>query len=137
MVEHWGTFDILINIAGGNIPGATSTEDQTFFDMQISNWEKVTQLNINGTVYPSLVFGKIISKQKTENIINVSSMTAFSAITRVPGYSLLKASISNFTQWLSTEMALKFGENIRVIAIAPQLWRLIFIFLSLNIFIHH
>ncbi len=119
VVEHWGSIDILINIAGGNIPGATLGEDQSFFDMQISDWEKVTQLNINGTVYPSLVFGKVMSQQKTGNIINVSSMTAFSAITRVPGYSLSKAGISNFTQWLATEMALKFGDNVRVNAIAP------------------
>jgi len=119
VVAHWGSIDILINIAGGNIPGATLGEDQSFFDMQISDWEKVTQLNINGTVYPSQVFGKVMSQQKSGNIINVSSMTAFSAITRVPGYSLSKAGISNFTQWLATEMALKFGDNVRVNAIAP------------------
>lgn len=119
VVASWGRIDILLNIAGGNIPGATLREDQSFFDMAISDWEKVTQLNINGTVYPSLVFGKVMAQQKSGNIINVSSMAAYSAITRVPGYSLSKTGISNFTQWLATEVALKFGDNIRVNAIAP------------------
>ena len=119
VVTNWGRIDILLNIAGGNIPGATLREDQSFFDMAISDWEKVTQLNINGTVYPSLVFGKVMAQQKSGNIINVSSMAAYSAITRVPGYSLSKTGISNFTQWLATEVALKFGDNIRVNAIAP------------------
>jgi NAD(P)-dependent dehydrogenase (short-subunit alcohol dehydrogenase family) len=119
VVANWGRIDILLNIAGGNIPGATLREDQNVFDMAISDWEKVTQLNINGTVYPSLVFGKVMAQQKSGNIINVSSMAAYSAITRVPGYSLAKTGISNFTQWLATEVALKFGDNIRVNAIAP------------------
>jgi NAD(P)-dependent dehydrogenase (short-subunit alcohol dehydrogenase family) len=119
VVSTWGRIDILLNIAGGNLPGATLKEDQSFFDMAISDWEKVTQLNINGTVYPSLVFGKVMARQKSGNIINVSSMAAYSAITRVPGYSLSKTGISNFTQWLATEVALKYGDNIRVNAIAP------------------
>jgi NAD(P)-dependent dehydrogenase (short-subunit alcohol dehydrogenase family) len=119
VVATWGHIDILLNIAGGNIPGATLREDQSFFDMAISDWEKVTALNINGTVYPSLVFGKVMAKQGSGNIINVSSMAAYSAITRVPGYSLSKTGISNFTQWLATEVALKFGDNIRVNGIAP------------------
>lgn len=119
VVATWGKIDILLNIAGGNIPGATLREDQSFFDMTISDWEKVTALNINGTVYPSMIFGKVMAKQGSGNIINVSSMAAYSAITRVPGYSLAKTGISNFTQWLATEVALKFGDNIRVNAIAP------------------
>jgi NAD(P)-dependent dehydrogenase (short-subunit alcohol dehydrogenase family) len=119
VVQKWGRIDILLNIAGGNLPGATLREDQTFFDMAISDWDKVTSLNINGTVFPSLVFGKVMAKQGSGNIINVSSMAVYSAITRVPGYSLAKAGITNFTQWLASEVALKYGDNIRVNAIAP------------------
>ncbi|MDP4209468.1 MAG: SDR family oxidoreductase [Bacteroidota bacterium] len=119
IIAKWGRIDILLNIAGGNMPGATLTPEQTFFDMKISDWEKVTQLNLNGTVYPSQVFGKVMAEQKTGSIINISSMAAYSAITRVPGYSVAKTGISNFTQWLATEMALKFGDGIRVNAIAP------------------
>lgn len=119
IVEQWGRIDILLNIAGGNTPGGTLAPDQDFFDMPVSEWEKVTNINMNGTVYPSMVFGKVMAQQKEGCIINVSSMAAYSAITRVPGYSAAKTAVSNFTQWLATEMALKYGEGIRVNAIAP------------------
>lgn len=119
VLAKWGRIDILLNIAGGNLPGATLMPDQEFFDMKISDWDKVTNLNLNGTVFPSMVFGRVMSKQKSGNIINMSSMAAYSAITRVPGYSVAKTGISNFTQWLATEMALKYGDGIRVNALAP------------------
>ncbi|MDR1258585.1 MAG: SDR family oxidoreductase [Tannerellaceae bacterium] len=119
VLSHWGGIDILLNIAGGNIPGATLAPDQPLFDMKVSDWEKVTSLNLNGTVYPSMVFGKIMARQKKGCIVNISSMTAYSAVTRVPGYSAAKSGVSNFTQWLATEMALKYGDGIRVNAIAP------------------
>lgn len=119
IVAKWGRVDILLNIAGGNMPGATLAPDQDFFDMKLSDWEKVTSLNLNGTVYPSLVFGRVMAKQKSGSIVNVSSMAAYSAITRVPGYSVAKTGVSNFTQWLAMEMAMKYGDGIRVNAIAP------------------
>ena len=119
VVGKWGRIDILLNIAGGNIPGATLAPEQSFFDMQIPDWEKVTNLNMNGTVYPSYVFGRVMADQKSGCIINVSSMAAYQAITRVPGYSAAKTAVSNFTQWLSMEMAMKFGDKVRVNAIAP------------------
>ena len=101
------------------MPGATLESDQNFYDMDISCWEKVTSLNMNGTVYPSMIFGKVMAEQKKGCIINVSSMAAYSAITRVPGYSAAKTAVANFTQWLASEMALKYGDGIRVNAIAP------------------
>jgi len=119
IVAKWGRIDILLNIAGGNTPKGTLAPDQDFFDMPVEEWEKVTNLNMNGTVYPSMVFSKIMARQKKGCIINVSSMAAYSAITRVPGYSAAKTAVSNFTQWLATEMALKYGDGIRVNAIAP------------------
>ncbi|MDR2859615.1 MAG: SDR family oxidoreductase [Mediterranea sp.] len=119
IVNQWGRIDILLNIAGGNIPGATLTPEQSFFDMNIADWDKVTQLNMNGTVYPSYVFGKVMAEQGRGSIVNISSMTAYSAVTRVPGYSAAKSAVANFTQWLATEMALKFGDGVRVNAIAP------------------
>ncbi|MFV0537477.1 MAG: SDR family oxidoreductase [Dysgonomonas sp.] len=119
VVAKWGRIDILLNIAGGNTPKGTLAPDQSFFDMPVTEWEKVTNLNMNGTVYPSMVFGKVMAEQKSGCIINVSSMAAYSAITRVPGYSAAKTAVSNFTQWLATEMALKYGDGIRVNAIAP------------------
>ena len=119
IVQKWGRIDILLNIAGGNIPGATLTPDQSFVDMQIADWEKVTNLNMNGTVFPSYVFGKVMAQQKSGSIINISSMAALQSITRVPGYSAAKAAVSNFTQWLAMEMAMKYGDGVRVNAIAP------------------
>lgn len=119
IIEKWEKIDILLNIAGGNIPGGTLSENQTFFDMNIADWNKVTNLNMNGTVYPSYVFGKYMAEQKSGSIINISSMAALQSITRVPGYSAAKAAVSNFTMWLALEMATKFGDGIRVNAIAP------------------
>lgn len=119
VVEKWGRIDILLNIAGGNLPSATLNADQCFFDMNIEGWEKVTDLNMNGTVYPCYVFGKVMAKQGTGRIINISSMAAYSAITRVAGYSAAKSAVTNFTQWLASDLALKFGDGIRVNAIAP------------------
>jgi len=119
IMAQWGRIDILLNIAGGNMPGATLSDEQSFFDMKIADWDKVTNLNMNGTVYPSYVFGKVMADQKSGSIINISSMAALQSMTRVPGYSAAKAAVSNFTQWLALEMATKYGDGIRVNAIAP------------------
>ncbi len=119
ILEKYGTIDILINAAGGNMPGGTLTEDQTVFDMKIEDFHKVTDLNLNGTVYPCLVFGEAMAKQGNGSIVNVSSMATYSSITRVPGYSVAKSGVEIFTQWMAMELALKFNEKIRVNAIAP------------------
>lgn len=119
ILDKYGKIDILLNIAGGNIPTATLTPDQSFFDMDMTAWDEVTDLNINGTVYPSYVFGKVMAKQGSGSIVNISSMAAYSAITRVAGYSAAKSAITNFTQWLASDVALKFGDKIRVNAVAP------------------
>ena len=117
--SQWGKVDILINAAGGNLPGATLSEDQSIFDMKITDFNRVTELNMNGTVYPTIVFGKLMAKNGSGSIVNISSMATFSAITRVPGYSVAKSGVNIFTQWMACEMASKFGEKIRVNAIAP------------------
>ncbi|QIG88319.1 SDR family oxidoreductase [Chryseobacterium sp. POL2] len=119
ILEKYAKIDILLNIAGGNLPNATLTAEQSFFDMAMEAWDEVTDLNINGSVYPSFVFGKIMANTGSGSIVNVSSMAAYSAITRVAGYSAAKTAITNFTQWLASDVALKFGDKIRVNAIAP------------------
>ncbi len=119
ILDKFSQIDILINAAGGNIAGATIGVDQSVFDIEIKQFEKVTDLNLKGTVMPTLVFGKSMAKQKKGSIINISSMAAYRAITRVVGYSAAKAAIDNFTRWMAVEMALKFGNGIRVNAIAP------------------
>lgn len=119
VLSKWGRIDILVNAAGGNIPGGTLTEAQNIFDMKVEDLNKVVDLNLNGSVYPSLVFGRVMAEQKSGAIVNVSSMAAYESITRVPGYSMAKSAIENFTRWMAQEMAIKFSEKIRVNAIAP------------------
>lgn len=119
VMARWNRVDILVNAAGGNIPGGTLTPEQTIFDMKVEDLNKVVDLNLYGSVYPCLVFGEVMSAQGKGSIINVSSMATFAALTRVPGYSIAKNGIEIFTKWLATEMALKFSEHIRVNAIAP------------------
>lgn len=119
ILEKWNGVDILINCAGGNVKGATLAGQQSFFDMDLDLWDDVLNLNLNGTIYPSFVFGEIMAERKAGCIVNISSMAALTAITRVPGYSSAKAAVDNFTRWLAMEMALKFSDKIRVNAIAP------------------
>lgn len=119
IIQKWGKVDILLNAAGGNMPGATIAVDQTIFDLSMDDFKKVTELNLNGSVIPSLIFGKIMAGQKRGSIINYSSMSVDRVITRVVGYSASKAGIENFTRWMAVEMALKFGPGVRVNAIAP------------------
>lgn len=119
ILEKWNGVDILINCAGGNVKGATLAGRQSFFDMDLDLWDDVLNLNLNGTIYPSFVFGEIMAERKAGCIVNISSMAALTAITRVPGYSSAKAAVDNFTRWLAMEMALKFSDKIRVNAIAP------------------
>ena len=120
VMDTWGRIDILINGAGGNMPGATVMPNQNFFeDLNFEQYKRVSALNHDGTVLPTLIFGKIMAQQKQGSIINISSMAAQQAVTRVVGYSTAKAAIDSFTRWLAVETAIKFGEGIRVNAIAP------------------
>lgn len=119
VIEKWGSIQVLINVAGGNMPEANVNEDQTVFDIDSDDHKKVIDLNLDGTIIPSLVFGKAIADGGEGSIINISSMATYSAITRVMGYSVAKTAINNFTQWMAMEMALKFGDKVRVNAIAP------------------
>ena len=119
ILERYGKIDILLNIAGGNLPGATVAPGQTIFDISMDDFNAVSKLNLNGTVIPSLIFGKVMADQREGVIINYSSMAVDRVITRVAGYSASKAAMENFTRWMAVEMATKFGDNIRVNAIAP------------------
>lgn len=119
LLKQWGGLDILVNAAGGNRKGATIGPEQTFFDLSLEDFSAVTDLNLKGTVLPSFIFGEILAEHKKGSIINISSMAAQSAITRVVGYSAAKAGIDNFTKWLAVEMAQKYGDGLRVNAIAP------------------
>ena len=119
VLDEFSTIDILVNAAGGNLPGAVIMPEQNFFDLKMDEFDKVVALNLTGTVLPSKIFGEEMAKRKQGVIINIASMASLRPITRVVGYSASKAAVDNFTHWLAIEMAKKFGEGIRVNAIAP------------------
>ena len=119
IIGKYGRIDTLLNAAGGNMKGATITPEQTFFYLEAKQFQTVLDLNLTGTVIPTQVFLKPMVKQGKGSIINFSSMAAFRPMTRVCGYAAAKAGISNFTAFMATECAKKFGEGIRVNAIAP------------------
>jgi len=118
-LERFGKVDILINGAGGNKKQATTAPDLSFFDLPEDAFQWVFDLNFIGTLLPSQVFGKYMAEQGQGIILNVSSMSAFSPLTRVPAYSAAKAAVSNFTQWLAVHIAQEYSPDIRVNAIAP------------------
>jgi NAD(P)-dependent dehydrogenase (short-subunit alcohol dehydrogenase family) len=119
ILDKFGHIDILINAAGGHVSAALIGVDQNIFDLKLEDFKKVTDLNLNGTVLPTLIFGRSMADQKKGSIINISSMATQRAITRAVGYSAAKAAVENFTRWMAVEMAQKFGNGIRVNAIAP------------------
>lgn len=119
IIAKYGRIDTLLNAAGGNMSGAVIAPDQNIFDLKVEEFQKVLDLNLTGTVIPTQIFLKPMVQQGKGSIINFSSMAAFRPITRVCGYAAAKAGISNFTAFMATECAKKFGEGIRINAIAP------------------
>lgn len=119
IMARYGRIDTLLNAAGGNMPGATIGPDSNFFNLDPEQFRTVLDLNLTGTVIPTQVFLKPMVDAGKGAIINFSSMAAFRPLTRVCGYAAAKAGISNFTAFMATECAKKFGEGIRVNAIAP------------------
>jgi len=121
VIKDFGKVDILLNAAGGNTKGATTSEELKFFDLPLSALEKVVGLNLfGGAILPSQVFGKnMVENKEGGSIINISSMNAFRPLTRIPGYSAAKAAVSNFTQWLAVHFAQEYNKSLRVNAIAP------------------
>ena len=138
VVTDLGKCDILVNGAGGNNPRATTDNEyqheakeggKSFFDLDPSGVDFVFKLNFQGTLLPTQVFAKDLVEKKSGAILNISSMNAYTPLTKIPAYSAAKAGISNFTQWLATHFA---GTGIRCNAIAPgflvsaQNYRLLF-----------
>jgi len=116
---NFKNLDGLINLAGGNIPGATLKPDQTIHDIALKDTRDVVDINLFGTVVPTIVLSELMVKQGHGSIINISSMAAKQTISRILGYSLAKAGVDIFTKWMAHELASKHGDKIRVNAIAP------------------
>lgn len=119
ILEKWGRIDGLVNAAGGNVPEAVIVPGADIFDIDIDGLKKAFDLNLYGTILPVSVFGKALQESGNGSIVNISSMAAQSAITRVLGYSMAKAAIDNYTKWMCVETAIRYGSTIRVNAIAP------------------
>jgi NAD(P)-dependent dehydrogenase (short-subunit alcohol dehydrogenase family) len=107
--DQHGKLDALINGAGGNQPGATIAPGQSVFDLDLNDYDKVMDLNLKGTLLPSLVFGKMMSEQGAGSIINFSSASSLQVLTRVLGYSNAKAAVDNLTRWMAVDFAQKHG----------------------------
>lgn len=128
VLEKFGPCDILVNGAGGNDPSATADDEyfsmetlldpakKSFFDLSGAAFSKVFSLNILGTVLPTQAFARDMAERGHGNIINISSMNAFTPLTKIPAYSSAKAGVSNFTEWLAVHFS---KSGIRCNAIAP------------------
>jgi NAD(P)-dependent dehydrogenase (short-subunit alcohol dehydrogenase family) len=116
ILNRFGRIDGLVNAAGGNMPGGILQPEQDIFSLDMNSMRAVTDLNLWGTIIPTQVFGKAMVNG---SIVNISSMSAQQAITKVMGYSIGKAGIDCYTKWFAVEMANRFGDRIRMNAIAP------------------
>lgn len=119
ILQRYGAVDALVNGAGGNKAEATTGPDQSFFDLDIGSFERVLDLNLVGTVLACQVFGQVMARQGAGAILNIASIVAARAITRVPAYSAAKAAVANFTSWLAVHLAQEYSTAIRVNALAP------------------
>ncbi len=119
ILDRYGRVDILLNAAGGNMDKANVRPDQSMADLDIEAMKKVCELNIFGTVIPTKVFSKPMIETRKGSIINFCSMTSLRPLTRVAGYGIAKAGIASWTEWLAGELATKYGDGLRVNAIAP------------------
>ena len=119
IMAKFGQVDALLNAAGGNMPGATIPPGSTIFDINTEDFKKVLELNLIGTVLPTQVFLKPMAERGKGAIVNFTSMAAFRPLTRVAGYGVAKAGVTNYTEFMAAEVAKKFSPAIRVNAIAP------------------
>ena len=119
VLERWGRLDILVNGAGGNVQAATLPPGADFYDLPVDAFRQVFDLNLIGTLLPTQVFGRAMAAAGQGVIVNVSSLAADRPLTRVVGYAAAKAAVDNLTKYLSTELTRRYGEGLRVNALAP------------------
>ena len=118
-LDKFGKIDGLVNGAGGNMPAAVLQPEADIFNLDMPALLQVMQLNLFGSVLPTQVFGKAIRDNGGGSIVNISSMASQHAITKVLGYSLAKSAIDSYTKWFAVELARRYGDKIRMNAIAP------------------
>ena len=119
VLERFGRVDILINGAGGNKKEATVSPELDFFHLNVDAFKWVFDLNVTGAVLTTMVFGELLAKQGTGNVINIASMATYHPLTNTVAYCGAKAAVANFTEWMATHFNQNYSKNIRVNAIAP------------------
>ena len=119
ILDKFGKIDGLVNAAGGNRPNAVIAPDKDIFHLDMEALKEVMNLNLFGTVLPTQVFGESIAANGKGSIVNISSMASQRVITKVLGYSLAKSAIDCYTKWFAVELGNRYGDNIRMNAIAP------------------
>lgn len=120
IIDRFGKIDGLVNAAGGNMPGAVVQPEDNLFSLDMSALQQVLHLNLFGTLLPVQVFGKAIAETSNAGaIVNISSVTAKTVLTKVLGYSLAKSAIEGYTRWFGVELAKRHQGKIRMNAIVP------------------
>lgn len=118
-LNEFGKIDGLVNAAGGNMPEAVIAPDKDIFQLDITALKQVMNLNLFGTILPTQIFGQTIARQGKGSIVNISSMASQRVITKVLGYSMAKSAIDCYTKWFAVELGKRYGDSIRMNAIAP------------------
>ena len=119
ILNEFGKIDGLVNAAGGNVPEGVLQNGHDVFDLNIDGMKKAMELNVWGTLIPSQIFGAVMAKQGNGSIVNISSVSANRALTKVLGYSMGKAAIDCYTNWFAVEVANRHGDKIRINSIMP------------------
>ena len=119
LLNRFGRLDGLVNAAGGNMPDGVLQPDEDIFSMKMDGMKKVLDLNLWGTLLPTQVFGEAIAKTGKGSIVNISSMNSKKAVTKVLGYNMGKAAVDCYNQWFAVELANRYGDAIRMNALAP------------------
>jgi NAD(P)-dependent dehydrogenase (short-subunit alcohol dehydrogenase family) len=119
LLKAFGRLDGLVNAAGGNMPDGVLQPEEDVFAMKIDGMKRVMDINLWGTVIPTQVFGEAMAATGSGSIVNISSMNSKRAITKVLGYNMGKAAVDCYTQWFAVELARRYGDSIRMNALAP------------------
>jgi NAD(P)-dependent dehydrogenase (short-subunit alcohol dehydrogenase family) len=119
IIAAFGKIDGLVNAAGGNMPDGVLQPEESIFKMKMDGMRTVLDLNLWGTLIPTQVFGEAIADTGRGSIVNISSMNSKKAVTKVLGYNMGKAAVDCYTQWFAVELANRYGDKIRMNALAP------------------
>jgi NAD(P)-dependent dehydrogenase (short-subunit alcohol dehydrogenase family) len=119
ILDAFGKIDGLVNAAGGNMPDGVLQPEESIFKMKMDGMKKVLDLNLWGTLIPTQIFGEAIAETGRGSIVNISSMNSKKAVTKVLGYNMGKAAVDCYTQWFAVELANRYGDKIRMNALAP------------------